>query len=81
MKHYDYTPELENVLAYLKEVKDVKKHEKLYAKEGIPESHKPILRREYKRALRQALFNLSLALAKWEIDGYKIENGDKEVRA
>ena len=81
MKHYDYTPELENVLTCLKEVKGTRKHEKLYAHKETPEDHKPILRKAYKNALKVALFNLSLALDKWVIEGCKIENGDKEVQA
>ena len=81
MKHYDYTPELKNVLVYLKEVKDTRKHEKLYADTNTPEEHKPILRKAYKNALKVALFNLSLALDKWVIAGCKVENGDKEVNA
>ena len=80
MKHYDYTPELQDVFVFLKEVKDTRRHEKLYANQNTPEDHRPILRTAYKNALKVALFNLSLALDKWVIEGCKIENGDKEAQ-
>lgn len=75
MKHYNYTKELETVLGQLKEVQHTKKHEKLYA--NAPEDHKPILRKAYKDALKVALFNLSIALDTWVIEGCQIEEGDK----
>lgn len=77
MKHYNYTKELETVLAQLKEVQHTKKYEKVYADASA--DHKPILRRAYKVSLEVALFNLSLALDKWVASGCKIENDDKEV--
>lgn len=77
MKHYNYTKELETVLAQLNEVQHTKKYEKVYA--DAPADHKPILRRAYKVSLEVALFNLSLALDKWVASGCKIENDDKEV--
>lgn len=81
MKHYNYTTELGDVFAQLKEVKETRKHEKLYAEKNTPESHKTVLRRAYKNALRAALINLTIALDKWMIDGCKIEEDDKEINA
>lgn len=76
MKHYDYTKEMDDALAALKEVKDTRKHEKLYVE--APKAHQPVLRKAYKQAMRMALLNLSMALDAWALDRYRIENDDKE---
>lgn len=74
---YNYTPEIKEVFNLLKEIKDIKKHEKLY--NDAPKEHKPTIKKAYKTALKIALFNLSLALEIWVSHGCKIENNDKEV--
>ena len=79
MKHYEYTQEVKDVLEALKEVRGAKKHEKLYAEDGVPEEHVPILRQAYKTALKVVLFNLHTCLEIWISHGCKIEDGDKEV--
>lgn len=79
MRHYNYTKETLDVFEQLKEVKDARKHEKLYADKYTPEAHKATLRKAYKNALKISLLNLSLALDKWAAAGCRIEEDDMEV--